>query len=433
MFDGSEQADLHSEGQNDRALDSAAAAGVDAAMSVLSTMAALPASAVGDRSLAEATLALERARRFLDAAELTWLAELDRRGSTDAMFGHRTATWLATEASLPANVASSRVCTARSLASQLEPVSDALRAGDIGFDHARVIAGAANPRNVDDLAAHAADLCALAPHTTFDRFSAEVRGLADQLDADGGHDPSRDLPEPRLAVHRVGDVTDVRGQLAGDGAHIAQSALDQIADELFRAHTRDHARTGEPVPSRPQLLAEAFVELCRRGLATDPASSRPPRAEATIVINALEPDRVTDSTGTRLLDTDLLLCDPLLQPIITRFDAVPLAAARAHRLASPHQVRAVNLRDGGCVFPGCTSPTSWNETHHADPWGGGGHTDTDRMCGLCRHHHRLAHRPGWQLLLDAEGWTRWTRPDGRTFWGQRHQRQRAGPLPDDSG
>ena len=43
-------------------------------MSVLSTMAALPASAVGDRSLAEATLALERARRFLNAAELTWLA-----------------------------------------------------------------------------------------------------------------------------------------------------------------------------------------------------------------------------------------------------------------------------------------------------------------------------------------------------------------------
>jgi hypothetical protein len=52
---------------------------------------------------------------------------------------------------------------------------------------------------------------------------------------------------------------------------------------------------------------------------------------------------------------------------------------------------------------------------------------------LCRRHHRVAHRRHWTLTLTHDGWTRWTTPAGRTFWGQRHQhtrtRQRAGPGP----
>jgi hypothetical protein len=266
--------------------------------------------------------------------------------------------------------------------------------------------------------------------TTFARWQTEVRGLADLLDTDGGHDPTADLPEPRLRARRVGDVTVIDGQLAGDGALITQAALDQIADELFRSYTCDTEHTGQPVPARPRLLAEAFVELCRRGLATDPSTSTPPRVEATVVINAAEPDRVTDPTGTRLTNTDVLLCDAVLWPIITDFSSVPLAAGRSHRFAKPHQIRAVNLRDGGCVFPGCHTPPAWVDLHHADPWGHHGHTNTDRMCGLCRTHHRLAHRPGWHVDLDPDGWTRWTRPDGHTFWGQQHQRQRHGPVPD---
>ena len=148
------------------------------------------------------------------------------------------------------------------------------------------------------------------------------------------------------------------------------------------------------------------------------------------MINALEPDQVTDPTGTRLTNTDLLLCDPTLQPIVTSFSGLPLALGRTQRLASTAQTTAVRLRDGGCTFPGCESPASWNDTHHADEWNHGGTTDIDRICSLCRHHHRVAHRPDWTLQLHDDGWTRWTRPDGHTFFGQRHRRHRTGPPPD---
>lgn len=410
-------------------LDGAAATGVAAASGVLSTMASLPAGALSDDTLAESVLVVEQARRFLDAAELSWLGELDRRGVTETRFGQRAATWLAHEAKLPRPVAAARVRTARRVTGDLTVVGDALRAGSIGFDHARVLADAANQRNIDELAGVAGELCDVSRVTSFDRWSAEVRGLADLLDADGGHDPASGVPDPRLSINRVGDVTTISGQLAGDGAHLAQSALEQLADEMFAAHTRDHTIAGTPVPGRPQLLAEAFVELCRRALAVDIGASRAPRVEATVVINAAEPDRVCDPSGRLLTDPTVLLCDAVMWPIITTFDSVPLATGRSHRFATPHQVRALNLRDGGCVFPGCDAPASWTDTHHADPWAHGGRSDVERMCGLCRRHHRLAHHPDWQLHLHPDGWTSWTRPDGHTFWGQRHQRERHGPAP----
>lgn len=425
MFDVNEPAG--SEGSE--GFDSPAVTGGAAACAVLATMASLPASLLDEDELVSLTLAMETARRFLDATELACLAELDRRGTTETRFGHTTVAWLAHEAKLPRSIARSRVRTARKITSQLEPVADALRRGDIGFDHARVLADAANPRNTDELAGLTGELCDAATVTTFERWATEARGLADLLDTDGGHDPTDDLPDPRLSIHRVGDITTVSGQLCGDGAHSTHTALNQIADELFHAYTRDTTTTGQPVPPRSQLLAEALVELCRRGLAVDAGSSTPPRTDATVVINALEPDNVTDTTGTRLTDTSLLLCDPLLWPIITTFTGIPLALGRSQRLATPHQTRAVHHRDGGCVFPGCDAPPTWTDTHHTHPWATGGTTDTDHMTSLCRRHHRLAHTPGWQLHLHPDGWTHWTRPDNHTFWGQRHQHQRHDPPP----
>ena len=82
---------------------------------------------LSDHALASATLAVEQARRFLDAAELAWLAELDRRGVTEARFGQRTTAWLAHEAQLPRAVAAARVNTARKVTGELSPVGDALR------------------------------------------------------------------------------------------------------------------------------------------------------------------------------------------------------------------------------------------------------------------------------------------------------------------
>ena len=54
-----------------------------------------------------------------------------------------------------------------------------------------------------------------------------------------------------------------------------------------------------------------------------------------------------------------------------------------------------------------------------------GPTDLDNVILLCRRHHRVAHRNGWNVELDGDGWTRWTTPSGHARWGQRHHRHAA--------
>lgn len=124
-----------------------------------------------------------------------------------------------------------------------------------------------------------------------------------------------------------------------------------------------------------------------------------------------------------------LLCDPDMYTTIVNSLGVPLDMGRKIRFANRVQRRALALRDGGCTFPGCSAPASWTETHHSKHWEHGGKTDVGDLASLCRHHHGVAHRRGWNVTVEADGWTNWTTPEGRQFPGQQHQQQKRPPPP----
>lgn len=82
----------------------------------------------------------------------------------------------------------------------------------------------------------------------------------------------------------------------------------------------------------------------------------------------------------------------------------PLDVGREQRLYTPKQRIALTVRDGGCVFPGCTTPASYCEAHHCDHWWEDrGRTDIDRGLLLCRFHHLLLHNQGWRVTRDRHG------------------------------
>jgi hypothetical protein len=108
---------------------------------------------------------------------------------------------------------------------------------------------------------------------------------------------------------------------------------------------------------------------------------------------------------------------------------VPIDLGRRVRFATTAQRRAIAIRDGGCVFPGCHLPANWCDAHHLDPYQHGGQTNLDRLAGLCRHHHGVTHRNGWQMHATPDGWFWWQTPNHHTFWSQRHGRQRTDPPP----
>ena len=56
------------------------------------------------------------------------------------------------------------------------------------------------------------------------------------------------------------------------------------------------------------------------------------------------------------------------------------------RCFTPSQRRAITLRDGGCVIPGCLIPAGWCEIRHVRPAAAGGDTHTDNGVLACWFH-----------------------------------------------
>jgi hypothetical protein len=93
----------------------------------------------------------------------------------------------------------------------------------------------------------------------------------------------------------------------------------------------------------------------------------------------------------------------LLPPILGGAPSQPLDLGRATRVVQPAQRCALAVRDGGCVFPGCSRPLAWCEAHHLRHWLHGGPTDLANLALLCRTHHHAVHEEGWRLVRGPDG------------------------------
>ena len=119
-------------------------------------------------------------------------------------------------------------------------------------------------------------------------------------------------------------------------------------------------------------------------------------------------------------------------------DAVSLAPLAGRRVAilgygNQGRAQALNLRDGGCTFPGCEAPLGVCHAHHTPPWWDGGHTDLNHTALLCPHHHNLVEPsrtgpPGqrWELRIADDGLPEVLPPErvDPTRTPRRHQRFR---------
>lgn len=94
-----------------------------------------------------------------------------------------------------------------------------------------------------------------------------------------------------------------------------------------------------------------------------------------------------------------LACDASVVTMIER-GGEPLSVGRKTRSVSPAIRRAMQARDGGCRFPGCTADR-FIDAHHVKHWVEGGETSLENLVSLCRHHHRLLHEGGFSV--DARG------------------------------
>jgi hypothetical protein len=104
-----------------------------------------------------------------------------------------------------------------------------------------------------------------------------------------------------------------------------------------------------------------------------------------------------------------LLCDADLLPVVLGSQSEPLDVGRTMRLVTPAIRAALELRDGGCIFPGCDAPPGGCEAHHVVPWWAGGVTALRNLVLVCPHHHgilepsRDPNADRWKILFRADG------------------------------
>lgn len=75
-------------------------------------------------------------------------------------------------------------------------------------------------------------------------------------------------------------------------------------------------------------------------------------------------------------------------------------------------VAFVRARDGGCRFPVCAVSARSCDLDHVRAWPLGP-TDPGNLICLCRRHHRIKQRPGWNVTARPDAVVTWVDPTGR--------------------
>ena len=299
------------------------------------------------------------------------------------------ASWLTHRAPMTTHAARELVRDAR-LVHGNQATAKALSAGEISTAHVNAAARAA--RHVDDLYGdHEAGIVDAARGTTPDEFRTVIahwRSLAENL---VGKEPTAARFERRhLHISPVLDsMTSIDGWLDAEAGAILASALGALEPP-------DPCDGPHPPRTLSQRRADAIVRLA--------AGARTPRAEVAIVIDidSIQGRSPADLTSARcdLLSGEpidyatavRMACDAAVTRVITKGASTVLDLGRATPVVSAAQRKALAVRDGGCVEPGCTAPPEWCDAHHKWHWIRGGPTDLANLELRCRRHHIKAHR-----------------------------------------
>ena len=94
-----------------------------------------------------------------------------------------------------------------------------------------------------------------------------------------------------------------------------------------------------------------------------------------------------------------MICTGGTQTVVFDDDGRIIELGSPERCFTPHQRRAITLRDGGCLIPGCSVPAAWCEIHHVIPDAEGGPTHPDNGVLLCWFHHRTIDSSGWGIQM----------------------------------
>jgi hypothetical protein len=180
--------------------------------------------------------------------------------------------------------------------------------------------------------------------------------------------------------------------------------------------------TAEPRPTRSVRRADAVAVVAESFLKHGAeAFSGGERQQIVVHVDAVTlEDRsagrceLEDGPALAAESARRLACDASVVRIIEDESGQPLDVGRKTRTIPPAIRRALNSRDRGCRFPGCTH-TRYVDGHHIEHWANGGATRLANLVSLCRFHHRQVHEGGVSIQVLNDGALRFVRCDGEVL------------------
>jgi hypothetical protein len=372
------------------------------------------------REIAELAARMDAATHRL----LECIRQFDKSNEWYAQGAVSCAHWLSWRIGLDLATAREKVRVARALG-LLPAIDQALHVGKLSYAKVRAMTRVATPENESRLL----DLAMAATGAQLERI---CRGYRHALACD--QPPG---PEERSVRRRVlpGGMVKVEMVLEADEADLVMRAID-CAREVGHAEGKTAMAAGAEVrecdcghvsaedsaesaawPSRPDgvvALAEGFLA----GNAAKGNGGERYQVVVHVDQDALAPDGTYAATledGTRVSAESLrrVACDCGVVAAVGDPDG-GLSIGRRSRSIPPAIRRAIQLRDGGCRFPGCTHDR-FLHGHHIQHWLHGGETSVDNLIQLCTRHHHLVHEGGWSVVRgDAGEWT-FADPKGKTL------------------
>lgn len=379
----------------------------------------------------------------LDAQSLRLLATFDAVDDASADGAASTSAWMRWNLNLTPAQARQRVRTARQLG-DLPAMADAHRAGAISTAHVDVVVNAmARTQERRDTIAEAeqtfADAARSLDPTSLARAVKHWTHVVDPLDAlaqEREHRAARWLSASRTFDGAVA----INGVLDPESGACVMTALEALSTEGHRA-ARTAPRESRERTTPGQRRADALVELSRRfldsGTAPEIMGVRP---HLSLLVDHDSLAAARDEVGRQPADlqgvgpvsleaTRRLACDATRTVFSVDELGQPLSYGRTMRVVPPGLRKYLNVRDRGCVFPGCDRPPAWCQAHHLVHWVRGGETSAENCALVCSHHHHVLHEGGFTTTGSPEdGSLTFHRPDGSVIVDRR-SRGRPEPRP----
>jgi len=193
---------------------------------------------------------------------------------------------------------------------------------------------------------------------------------------------------PRLGGPRF--MTDDERARAAELEQDARTNEQLLADVLTGFLTAGVTASGVFGKYTPTVTIAVTASDLKKAITADGGGTAPPG------IAWLE-GRPEPLGGAQLLTA---LCDGAAAAVLLDDTGQTLDATKAERIFSLRQRRAMALRDGGCLMPGCPMPPSACEGHHCNPWSendANHKTETRDGILLCRFHHLNLHNHGGRI------------------------------------